>query len=134
MKNYAAILPRWLPALAMMLTIFIFSAQPGDNLPDLLSWDLVIKKSGHMLGYGMLALSYWHLLGYAPRKAPIAWLMAVGYALTDEFHQSFVPGRHAALFDVLVFDNLGALLVLGAFMKYGRRATERLDVREDRVG
>ena len=42
----------------------------------------------------------------------MAWLLTILYALTDEYHQSFVAGRHPSIWDVLVFDNLGALLAL----------------------
>jgi VanZ family protein len=60
----------------------------------------------------LLALSYFHLLKYDPKRAWLAWLLAFFYAATDEFHQSFVHGRHASIFDVLIFDNFGALLAL----------------------
>ena len=91
-----------------MIVIFIFSSQPGDNLPNFLSWDRVIKKTGHAIGYGLLALSYFHYLKYDKRKYWLAWLMALIFSATDEFHQSFVPGRHPSVIDVLVFDNFGA--------------------------
>ena len=68
-----------------------------------------------MLGYGLLSLSYWRGLGLGLGKRPVAWLLAIIYALTDEFHQSFVPGRHASLIDVALFDNLGALISLLAY-------------------
>jgi VanZ family protein len=76
-----------------------------------------------MLGYGLLALSYWHGFGWDGRKRPFAWLLAVLYAATDEFHQSFVDGRNPSSWDVLVFDNLGALMALwltGSFIKQKR--------------
>jgi VanZ family protein len=37
-----------------------------------------------------------------------AWLIAVGYGVTDEWHQSFVPNRHADVRDVAA-DAIGAL-------------------------
>lgn len=40
-----------------------------------------------------------------------AWLIAVLYGVTDEFHQSFVPARMADLRDV-VSDGVGAALGL----------------------
>lgn len=76
-----------------------------------------------MLGYGLLALSYWNALDRAKGKRPVAWLLAVFYAVTDEFHQSFVPGRNASFWDVLIFDNLGALISLwlaGLYLKQKR--------------
>jgi VanZ family protein len=38
-----------------------------------------------------------------------AWAIAVAYGVTDEWHQSFVPGRSAELRD-LAADAMGALL------------------------
>lgn len=104
-----------------MSVIFLFSSQPSEKLPDLGWADRLLKKGGHMLGYGLLALSYWNGLGWDGRKRPLAWLLAVFYAATDEFHQSFVDGRHPSIWDVLVFDNLGALLSLWAAGLYAKQ-------------
>ena len=106
-----------------MSVIFLFSSQPSEKLPDF-SWaDRIVKKGGHMLGYGLLAMSYWNAFSWDRRKRPLAWLLAVLYAATDEFHQSFVSGRHPSVWDVLIFDNLGALISLwfaGLFIKQKR--------------
>ena len=100
----------WLPALVMMGVIFWFSAQPAEELP-VFSWaDTIVKKSGHVIGYGLLAFTYWYGLGMVRQKNWLAWLLAVLFALTDEYHQSFVSGRHPSIWDVLIFDNIGALL------------------------
>ena len=103
---------KWMPALVFMVVIFLFSSQPSIDLPDFGLVDRLVKKGGHMLGYGLLALSYWNGFGFERKKRPLAWLLAVLYALTDEFHQSFVSGRHPSIWDVLIFDNLGALISL----------------------
>jgi len=120
MKKFLSILPRWLPALFFMTVIFIFSSQPSDDLPNFASWDRVVKKMGHAIGYGLLALSYLHFFKYNKKRIWLAWLLAVLFSATDEFHQSFVPGRHPSLTDVLVFDNLGAALALLSFYFYRR--------------
>ena len=65
-----------------------------------------------MLGYAMLSWSYCHALDMKPSKRWLAWLFAILYAVTDEYHQSFVTGRHPSAWDVLVFDNLGALITM----------------------
>jgi VanZ family protein len=52
------------------------------------------------------------------KKRWLAWLLAILYALTDEFHQSYVPGRHPSIWDVLIFDNIGALSSLWLANKY----------------
>lgn len=110
MNKLLDIVPRWVPALVLMAIIFAFSSRTGDDLPDFGGWDYFVKKGAHAIGYGLLALSYMRALG--GRKYLLAWLLAVLYSATDEFHQSFVPGRSASIIDVLVFDNLGAALAL----------------------
>ena len=110
---------RWLPAALMMLAIFLYSAGPALDMPQS-GLRLLVNKSGHVIGYAMLALSYWRAFNFNTNKRWAAWLLAVLYAMTDEFHQSFVPGRYSSLFDVLVYDNLGAcfaLLLAGLFLK-----------------
>jgi VanZ family protein len=95
----------------MMLAIFLFSSGQALDTP-LGLFDRILNKGGHVLGYGMLALAYWRMFEFKSGRRWLAWVLAVLYAMTDEFHQSFVPGRYPSLIDVLVFDNLGALLSL----------------------
>lgn len=107
---------RWFPTGLMILLIFIFSSIPSKEMPEFGLWDTVVKKGGHMLGYAVLTASCWRGMARQERRAGLwAVVFAVGYAITDEFHQSFVPGRHAAWGDVLV-DGVGsglALLAIG---------------------
>ena len=63
-----------------------------------------------MLGYGLLSWAYWYALEMKTNKRWLAWFLAIIYAVTDEYHQSFVAGRSASALDVFVFDNLGALI------------------------
>lgn len=121
------LLKNWLPALLMMALIFGFSSIPSREMPSFGGLDFSIKKFGHALGYGMLAVSYLRGLNSAKHEGhkdhegkplPLfvfnnsvffAWLMAVLFSATDEFHQSFVPGRNPSLWDVFLFDNFGAI-------------------------
>jgi VanZ family protein len=100
-------LKRWLPSLLMMAIIFGFSSIPSREMPSFGGLDFSIKKIGHALGYGLLATAYLHGLG--GKRYWLAWLMALLFSASDEFHQSFVPGRNPSLWDVFLFDNLGAL-------------------------
>lgn len=103
---------RWIPAFLLMAIIFILSSIPSQEMPSFGSWDTLMKKGGHALGYGILALAYTLGLRWDPRRYWIAYLFTILFALSDELHQSFVPGRHASLVDALGFDAGGALLVL----------------------
>ncbi len=77
-----------------------------------------------MTGYGLLSVSILYGLDNDRKKNWLAWLLAVLFALSDEFHQSFTPGRNPSLVDVFVFDGGGAALGLGimaAWLKYQQR-------------
>jgi hypothetical protein len=113
MKSEKTGLKRWAPAILLMIVIFIASSTPGNDIPAFGSWDTILKKGAHMTGYALLAVGYLHALGN-PRKANrliflLAIIMAALYAATDEFHQSFTPGRHSSVADVGI-DALGAVL------------------------
>jgi VanZ family protein len=113
------ILKRWLPALLMMTLIFGFSSIPSKEMPKFGAFDFSVKKLGHAMGYGLLALSYQRGLG--GKRPWLAWILTLAYAATDEFHQSFVPGRNASPVDVLLYDNLGALAGLWAGSLFRKR-------------
>jgi len=115
-ESIPSFLRRWGLALLLMAVIFGFSSVPAREMPNFGFWDVLVKKGGHALGYGLLALSYLYGLkgtgkGLASRLLFTAWLMAVAYSATDEFHQSFIPGRHPMVTDVLI-DSIGAAVML----------------------
>jgi VanZ family protein len=128
LKKLLSIVPRWFPALTLMLIIFVFSSQPKNNLPNFQNWDSIIKKSGHVIGYGLLALSYFHMLKYNKKQYWLAWLLAVLYAATDEFHQSFVPGRNSSIVDVFLFDGLGAFFALWTYSRYSHKNNDVFNI------
>lgn len=119
LKNF---LQRWGFAILLMLAIFAFSSRPSNEIPRFGSVDSIVKKGGHMLGYALLALAYWRGFEFKRGKAWLAWMLAVLYAVTDEFHQAFVPGRRPSPLDVLLFDNFGTLIGLFVFaiLKFGK--------------
>lgn len=105
----------------MMIVIFLMSSRTSSELPNFHWADAIVKKGGHMLGYALLAVLYWRAFDLQKGKRWVAWLFAILYAVTDEFHQSFVPGRHPSIWDILIFDNGGALLSLWLADQYGKR-------------
>lgn len=126
MKNFLSILPRWIPALVMTIIIFLFSSRSTSELPNFLGWDYVIKKTAHIVEYGLLALAFHFAFRFEPKYRWIAWFLAVVYAATDEYHQSFVPGRHSSLVDVLIFDNIGAFMALWLYPIFGRKNEKKI--------
>lgn len=95
----------------MMVAIFVFSATPSKDVEhNVLRY--IFNKSGHVIGYTMLTLSFFRAFEFSKKHLWLAWLLALLYAVSDEYHQSFVPGRQPAAFDVLVYDHAGALIAL----------------------
>jgi VanZ family protein len=108
-----------------MAAIFGFSSISSKEMPSFGLADILVKKGGHALGYGLLALAFLRGLkgersAVVPRQLFTAWGMAVLYSASDEFHQSFVPGRHPALTDVMI-DALGAALALILASRYHKQ-------------
>ncbi len=114
----------WLPLLAWMGLIFLLSSQP--TLPSAPGgWDVLLKKAGHALVYGVLAWLYQRALRRhfsTPVTLRIVGIgLALAYALSDEYHQTFVAGRNGNLVDVAV-DGVGACgaILLGWWLERRR--------------
>lgn len=96
---------RWLPALIWMGWIFWLSSQQALPPPPGLSYT-VAAVAGHFVLYAILTALLLFATGALRRldrrTVVVVALAAFGYALSDEYHQSFVPGRVASAFDLLV--------------------------------
>ena len=96
-RNRALI--RALAPLVLMGVIFYLSAQPAAGHHAW--WVIVLRKLGHVTGYALLtALWAWALQGVVRRPVAVAVGIALAYACTDEFHQTFVHGRSGTPIDV----------------------------------
>ncbi len=91
---------RFAPPLALMALIFALSAQE-DLSSGLGTADLVLRKLAHMAEFGLLFLLWLRALD-RPARPVLAAVIAVTYAASDEWHQSFVDGRHGSGVDVLI--------------------------------
>ena len=113
MKHMRAILWRWSPAVLVMAIIFIASSMPSQDLPAFGAWDFLLKKWGHLVGYALLGASYLNGLAAEGRitRRKLLWaiVLASVYAVSDEFHQSFTPGRNPSAADVAI-DTVGAAM------------------------
>jgi VanZ family protein len=92
-----------------VIKYWAFAGAEGNDASSPLNF--VIRKFAHLSAFGILAFLVWKAM-FPHRFAWIgAWSFAVLYAATDEWHQSFQPGRTALVSDVLI-DACGALLAL----------------------
>ena len=97
-------LGRWLPVFLWAVVIFAFSSVTQIKVSDFFIWDFIAKKIAHISEYSVLFV----LIFRATRGNYLAsFILTMFYAATDEFHQSFVPGRTATFYD-LGFDLSGA--------------------------
>ncbi|MGZ5308085.1 MAG: VanZ family protein [Solirubrobacterales bacterium] len=109
---------RALAPIALMGLIFVLSAQTFEG--DLSTVEVVIRKLGHMGEFGLLTVLWWWALRPFTRRAlPVAALISLLYAFSDEFHQGFVEGRHSTLLDVGI-DAVG--IAVAAFAVRASRA------------
>lgn len=109
----------WGPVVAYMAVIFVASADSSPPSPPQVSDKLL-----HLLAYAGLALCVYRALAgslrgrFAIRPAVLAFIVTVAYGVSDEIHQSFVPGRTPELYDVGA-DAVGALAALVAIGAWG---------------
>jgi len=114
----------WLPALLWMGVIFVASSR--SHLPFYVNKtvDFATKKAGHVTEYGVLAFLLWRAISKEREWLALpslggAFVLSLLYAISDEFHQTFVLGRSGRLTDV-GFDALGALLALGLVWRFSK--------------
>jgi len=105
----------WLPVLAWAAVIFALSSV-ASLTTGLGPWDTLLRKGAHITEFAILGA----LLLRALRSELPAVAAGIAYAATDELHQHFVRGRHAALLDVLI-DAVG--VTLGVYLLHRLQRT-----------
>ena len=103
----------WLPVVLWAALIFALSSV-SDLGTGLGTWDLVLRKIAHAGEFAVLGA----LLVRAVRLELPALALGVAYAVSDELHQHFVPGRRGAPLDVLI-DSVGVTLGVLAWRRLG---------------
>ena len=118
----------WGPVMAWASLIFYLSSIPHLKT-NLGIWDLILRKCAHVIEYGVLAGLLLRALDRSTRYSSrhlgvLAWVICVVYAGTDEFHQTFIPGRVGCLSDVCI-DSIGVTAACLAWVWYSQRSTIR---------
>jgi len=103
----------WLPSIVVMSGIFYLSSRTPSELGGIFPF-LSSFNWGHFVAYYVLALTYlWPFLKRYTMKISMvsAILLSVLYGMSDEWHQSFVPGRTPDFADIRN-DLIGASLAM----------------------
>ncbi|HEX8136431.1 MAG TPA: VanZ family protein [Pyrinomonadaceae bacterium] len=141
---------RYLPLLVWMALIFFFSTgelSAGNTsriVRPVLLWlfpeiseeriafvHFLVRKGAHFTEYAILALLAARAFSTSSRALlrrrwfTCALLLVLFYALSDEFHQTFVPSRTGSIYDSLI-DMSGGLMAL-LCRKLWRRRKEKRD-------
>jgi len=99
------------PVLAYAGLIFLISSFPTlPYVPSFFGFDMLAHFCEYYL-FGCLLYRWLHAeKGRFANRHSFALTIVIGtcFGFSDEWHQSFVPGRHATLWDVL-FDALGVI-------------------------
>lgn len=116
-------LQAFIPPLAWAGVIFFFSSQSLLAGLEVSTLDFLFKKSAHMFVYAVLYILLHRAFRLTfPSINPILlWLIPLvicfAYALSDEYHQSLVPGRFPSSRDI-GFDMLGVAIAFLRIYRY----------------
>jgi VanZ family protein len=114
-KTLLKILYLWLPPIIWGIFIFSFSSVTTPRVSEVHWQDFIVKKLAHFVEYAVFAVLLFRAIkgsGVGSKKALISALFfSVFYGITDEFHQSFTPGREPTVRDALI-DATGSLVAL----------------------
>lgn len=112
-QNLRLFFTYWLPFILWAVIIFSFSSNPTVKTSEIHWQDFVIKKTAHVAEYFIFSLLLFRALRQSKlvdkEAILIVIIVAFLYGMSDEFHQSFTPGREPKIRDVLI-DTGGSLL------------------------
>lgn len=119
----------WLPVAVWCWLIFFLSSIPGLQTPFGVI-DTVIRKFAHMTEYFILTLLLYRAVRQSFSVPPGALifcqsLLSFLYAVSDEYHQTFIMNRSGNIVDVSI-DALGIFAAVFVFIKYGKRGNAGL--------
>ena len=117
----------WIPVILWAMLIFTFSASATPKTSEFYWQDFVVKKTAHVIEYSVFTIFLFRAfrttkLG-TKQNLIYTFLLVAFYAVADEIHQSFTPGREPTLRDVLI-DCGASLFTLGALKFYLHKTPE----------
>lgn len=118
----------WLPVIFWLVMIYILSSRPTSVVSEIDWRDFFFKKTLHLIEFGILFVLFYRAFKKTTKLSQVviwAFLLTAFYAISDEYHQTFVPGRTGNLRDVFI-DSGGALIFGLAIWKCLPKAPTRL--------
>ena len=113
------------------LVPFLHWLDPQISLSTIAAIHFALRKLGHLTEYAILAAFLWRALRNGTNLSAkmsllfvAVWFVCGIFAVTDEFHQSFVASRTASRQDVLI-DVCGALIGILLCLMFSRRRLTR---------
>ena len=102
---------RWAPVVLWAAVIFAFSSVHALST-GLGLWDTLLRKGAHVVEFAVLGA----LLASATGRLLPAFVLGALYAVSDEVHQHFVPGRNGNALDVAI-DAVGVAIGAALFRR-----------------
>ncbi len=114
-------LKNWLLVFFWAGLIFFLSHQPDLKVGQSDIFNFILSKLAHVTEYAILSLFLIRALSEEKifqRKALLfSVILALLYAVSDEFHQTFILGRHGTITDIFI-DSIGIFLASVWFFIY----------------
>jgi len=100
--------------------IYFLSSRPLNIFPVIDSWEFLIRKLAHIFVFGVLTFFIFRVLKHTEKRHVYwdifwAFVFTFLYALSDEYHQTMVPGRFGTPKDVMI-DTIG--IVISSWLIY----------------
>lgn len=97
------------------------------NITNLNTLSYIVRKLAHLTEYFILGFLVINMITCYKKKTYISIIICILYAISDELHQSLVPGRSPQIKDIII-DSIGSLsgiltylCILNTINKYKRK-------------
>lgn len=105
----------WLPFIVWALVIFSFSSVTTPKVSQIHWEDFIVKKTAHVVEYAIFTTLLYRALAKSGVAKKWSLILAIFgaflYGATDEFHQTYTPGREPRLRDTFI-DTFGGLVAV----------------------
>jgi len=128
-KKFSKFIIFWLPVLVWGTVIFAFSSRPSTPTSQIFWEDFILKKMAHVTIFGIFCSLVYRALKKSLSKQKYMEYLSIAltflYGVTDEIHQSFVPGRDSTLRDMLI-DTFGGVLAMYLILRILPKTPEKI--------